>query len=284
MSFPLATFTSSRHDEWMTDTEVKSGPSLEQLLESGMLPADILHPGGLEITRELAELCKIGTNSRVLDVASGTGEAACFLAKTYHCKVVGIDASEFMIERARTKVHSRNLDISFQQGDAHELPFAENSFDAVISECTTCVLDKPRAIREMARVTKPGGHVGIHDLCWKEDSPDELKQQLAELENEHPETLDGWQRLFEQAGLAEVITRDKADLLINWSKEMKKQLGLSGQLKIYWNIIRQWGFHGLRTVMKSERVFQSEHLGYGVIVGTKPLTVTGGRGDGETGD
>jgi len=256
----------------MTDTAAHDGPSLEQLLESGLLPAEILHPGGLEITRELAELCEIGPGENVLDVASGTGEAACFLAETFQCTLVGIDASEFMIERARTKAQSRNLDIDFRQGDAHALPFDDNTFDAVISECTTCVLDKPRAIREMARVTKPGGHVGIHDLCWQEDSPDELKQQLEELENEHPETLDGWQRLFEEAGLTGVVTREKSDLIASWTNDVKQQLGLTGQLKIYWNIIREWGFRGLRRVMKSEQVFQSEHLGYGVIVGTKPLT------------
>ena len=258
----------------MTDTSNHDGPSLEQLLESGMLPAEILHPGGLEITRELAELCEIGLGRKVLDVASGTGEAACFLAETFQCHVVGIDASEYMIERAREKTQSRKLDIEFQQGDAHALPFEENAFDAVISECTTCVLDKARAIREMTRVTKPGGHVGIHDLCWKEDSPDELKQQLSELENEHPETLDGWKQLFEVAGLTQIVTREKSDLLADWTTDVKKQLGFTGQLKIYWNIIRQWGFGGLRHVMKSEQVFQNEHLGYGVIVGTKPLAAT----------
>ena len=122
----------------------------------------------------------------------------------------------------------------------------------------------------MVRVAKPGGYVGIHDLCWKEDSPDDLKQRLAELEGERPETLDGWKRLFEEAGLTDIVTKDKSDLIASWTADVKKQLGIIGQLKIYWNIIRQWGFGGLRHVMKSEQVFQNEHLGYGVIVGTKP--------------
>jgi SAM-dependent methyltransferase len=254
----------------MNHTLTNDGPSLEQLLEMGMLPAEILHPGGLETTRELAELCEVGPGKKVLDVASGTGEAACFLAETFQCNVAGIDASEYMIERAREKAQNRNLDIEFRQGDAHALPFQDDAFDAVISECTTCVLDKPRAIREMARVTKPGGHVGIHDLCWKEAAPKELKQQLAELENEHPETLDGWQRLFEEADLTGIVTREKSGLIASWTKDVKQQLGLVGQLKIYWKIVRQWGFRGLRRIMESERVFRNEHLGYGLIVGTKP--------------
>lgn len=60
-------------------------------------------------------------------------------------------------------------------------------FDAVISESTTCILDNDRAIREMGRVVKPGGYVGIHDLCWKEGPSEYLKRRLAELEGERPE-------------------------------------------------------------------------------------------------
>lgn len=254
----------------MSDKPAGNGPSIERLLETGDLPVEILHPGGLEITRELAERCHVETGQRVLDVASGAGEAACFLAENFHCSIVGIDASASMVDRAQAKAQGRSLDVQFQQGDAHALPFDDDAFDAVISECTTCVLDKPRAIREMVRVVRPGGHVGIHDLCWREDSPDDLKQRLAELEGEHPETLDGWKRLFEEAGLVDVVTEDKSGLLASWAGDMKRQLGLSGELKIYWKILRRWGFQGLRHIKESERVFRSEHLGYGLIVGTRP--------------
>ena len=254
----------------MSDRPAGNGPSIERLLETGDLPVEILHPGGLEITRELAERCHVEPRQRVLDVASGTGEAACFLAEAFHCSVVGIDASAFMVDRAQAKAQDRNLDVRFQQGDAHALPFDDDTFDAVISECTTCALDKRRAIREMVRVTRPGGHVGIHDLCWREDSPDDLKQRLAELEGEHPETLGDWKRLFEDSGLVDVVTEDKSELLASWAGDMKQQLGLSGELKIYWKILRRWGFQGLRRIKESERVFRSEQLGYGLIVGTRP--------------
>jgi len=60
-------------------------PSLENLLISEEIGLEILHPGGLEITRDLAQLCHIG-RVNVLDVASGTGESAFFLAKNFNCK------------------------------------------------------------------------------------------------------------------------------------------------------------------------------------------------------
>jgi SAM-dependent methyltransferase len=245
------------------------GPSLEEVLESGVLQAEVLHPGGLEITRELAERCRIEPGQRVLDVASGSGAAACFIAETFRCRVEGIDASEHMIERAQQRAEGLELDVAFQRGDAHAIPFEEATFDAAISECTTCILDKPRAIKEMVRVTKPGGWVGIHDLCWKPDAPGDIKQQLVELEGERPETLEGWKRLFEASGLIEVGAADKSELLANWGAEVKRQLGLSGLVRTYWRILRRWGFRGVSRIRQSEQVFRSEHLGYGVIVGRK---------------
>ena len=168
------------------DTERR--PSLENLIESVDLKLEVLHPGGLAITKEL---CHVSKDTKLLDVSSGTGESACFIAEQFGCEVTGVDVSEYMVDRARRKAAERGLPVTFKQGDAHNLPFDEHTFDAVISECTTCLLEKERAISEMVRVAKPGGYVGIHDICWKEDTPEHMKQKLAEIEGERPETLEG---------------------------------------------------------------------------------------------
>lgn len=245
-------------------------PSLESLVESEDLGIEILHPGGLEITGELARLCAIGRDARVLDVASGTGESACYLVRTFGCPVVGVDASDYMIERANRKAASVGAQIEFRKGDAHNLPFEDNTFDVAISECTLCLLDKEKAISEMERVVRAGGYVGIHDVCWRDDTPEHLKQKLAEIEGERPETLEGWRALFEGAGLVEVKALDRSHLIPTWTKQIKAELGLVGQLRIGLKVIRKWGFPGLRHVWESERIFRSEHMGYGIIVGRKP--------------
>ena len=110
-------------------------------------------------------------------------------------------------KRPGKKAEERGLAIEFKRGDAHDLPVEAGTFDLVISECTTCALNKPRAIWEMVRVAKPGDYVGISDLYWKEGTPEEMRAKLVELENERPESLAGWAQLFEQAGLEEVHTK-----------------------------------------------------------------------------
>jgi SAM-dependent methyltransferase len=248
----------------------KKRPSLENLVETQDLGLEFLHPGGLEITLELARLCRIGRDTSVLDVASGTGESACYLAERLGACVIGIDISDHMLERARKKGKQKNLEIEFKKGDAHQLPFADNVFDAVISECTTCILDKGRAIHEMARVVKPDGFVGIHDICWQADVPEGMRKRLAEIEGESPETLEGWKGLFERTGLIDVRTSDRSSLIPVWMNEIRKKLGFMGQLRIFLRVLRVWGIRGLRDVRDSERIFRSKHTGYGIVVGRKP--------------
>ncbi len=243
--------------------------SLEALVESGELGLPTLHPGGLKLTRELAELCRAGPDKSLLDVASGTGESACYLAESFGCQVTGVDRSAFMVETAKQKATGRKLEIRLQQADAHHLPFERGTFDVVISECTTCALDKPQAIGEMVRVARPGGYIGISDLYWREDAPQSVKSRLAELEGERPENLSGWIRLFEQAGLQDVRAENRSEALAGMAKEMRKQLGMLGYIKIVLTVLRRWGLRGVAKVMESEKVLRSKHLGYAIIVGRK---------------
>ena len=254
----------------MGSLKKKERPSLESLVEIGDLGIEILHLGELDITGELAELCHIRKGTEVLDVATGTGESACFLVQNYGCRVVGVDVSDYMVSRAVQKAQERGLPIEFKKADAHNLPFEDDTFDVAMSECTTCLLDKDRAISEMVRVVKPRGYVGIHDICWKEDTPDEIKRKLVEIESERPETLEGWKSLFAKAGLEEIVTLDRSSLIPGWEKEIRKKIGAVRQLKIFLKVIKSWGICGVKAVIESERIFQGPHTGYGIIVGRKP--------------
>lgn len=245
-------------------------PSLESLVESGVLEVESLHPGGLELTREFATSCGITNGMRVLDVACGTGETALFLAEQFQAEVWGLDASDELLTRAIGKAGIKGLDVHFRQGDAIEMPFPDDSFDVAICECTLCLLDKTAVLQEMTRVVHAGGCVGMHDLFWVQGAPDKMKTALAETEGEEPETLAGWQRLFAIAGLVDIRAVDQTELKSRWMRDSRKELGLLKQLRVFRYVIGRWGIAGMRHVLRSERIVSSRHLGYGIVCGTKP--------------
>ncbi|MBU1878221.1 MAG: class I SAM-dependent methyltransferase, partial [Chloroflexi bacterium] len=93
------------------------------------------HFGGLEGTAELVGLCHIGEGSYVLDVGCGVGATACFLAKRYGCRVMGVDIRARMVERAEERARRDGLSdqVAFRVADAQDLPFEDDLFDAVIT-------------------------------------------------------------------------------------------------------------------------------------------------------
>lgn len=111
---------------------------------------------------------RLGANARVLDVATGTADLALMVARTAKDAVVtGIDPSAKMLERGRAKVRSSSLDerVRLVSGDAQSLPFADETFDAaLIAFGIRNVPDRPKALAEMARVTRRGGRVVVLEL------------------------------------------------------------------------------------------------------------------------
>lgn len=166
------------------------------------------HPGGKRATDELAAMCHIGPESSVLVVGCGVGATPCHLAQKYGCRVMAVDISEKMVEWANKRVQGGKLQerIECRVADAQALPFDDATFDAVISESVNAFIpDKPKAMREYARVTKPGGYVGFNECTWVETPPQELLDYVRLAMNDPLFlTPDGWRDLLADAQLADV--------------------------------------------------------------------------------
>jgi len=95
------------------------------------------HLGGIDYTEKLDREVDVRQGTRILDVASGSGETALYLAMKFKAEVVGFDLSEKMVAHATGRAKNLGLShlASFRKGDLHKLPFQKGSFDASISEC-----------------------------------------------------------------------------------------------------------------------------------------------------
>lgn len=106
--------------------------------------------------------------AHVLDLATGTADVAIAIAEQYkRARVVGLDPSTKMLERGRHKLEAHHLSdrVKLVEGDAQALPFEDNQFDATcISFGIRNVPDRMQALREMVRVTQPGGRVVVLEL------------------------------------------------------------------------------------------------------------------------
>src|SRR5690348_705826 len=127
-----------------------------------LLLGDSFHPGGLKFTERLGELLELSPQSRVLDVASGKGTSAIFLAERFGCEVVGIDYGGENVEQANQAAAAKVLQhrVRFERADAESLSAEDASFDTVICECAFCTFpDKVGAAAQFARVLRVGGRV-----------------------------------------------------------------------------------------------------------------------------
>jgi ubiquinone/menaquinone biosynthesis C-methylase UbiE len=116
----------------------------------------------LQIVGEmLCEAVDLRSNQRVLDVVAGNGNATLAAARRF-ADVVSTDYVGALLERGRERAKANRLSVTFQEADAEALPFADASFDVVLS--TFGVMFTPnqeQAARELIRVSRPGGTIGM---------------------------------------------------------------------------------------------------------------------------
>ena len=123
--------------------------------------------GILLMSELLCEAVGLRAGQRVLDVATGSGNAALGAARRFG-EVTGIDFVPSLLERARQRTVAEGLAATFEVGDAEHLPYPEASFDVVLSAVGAMFCpDQEQTGRELARVCRPGGKIGM--VNWTPD-------------------------------------------------------------------------------------------------------------------
>lgn len=162
------------------------------------------HIGGLPATKALLSLCHVEDAGEVLEVGCGIGVGPARTARMYDCRVVGVDISDRMIEWSRRRAREEGVEdrIELHVADALALPFEAGRFDATLCESVLAfVADKEQAIRELVRVTKPGGYVGLNEAFLLTETPSTRVAQLARQMGTEMVSLDAWKKLWDASGL-----------------------------------------------------------------------------------
>ena len=150
----------------MTATDTRPAPDLAAIKQKQQATwsSGDYHMIGTQIlitSERLIESLDLRSTERVLDVATGSGNAALAAAR-HGAEVIGIDYVPSLLDHARQRAAAEVVEATFREGDAEALPFEDGSFDVVTSVFGAMFApDQERTAAELARVTRPGGRIGL---------------------------------------------------------------------------------------------------------------------------
>ncbi len=146
----------------------EDGVDPDHPIMEALAPYDQFHGRGLEATLEVAGLMQAGPADHILDIGSGIGGPARYVANRFGCRVTGIDLTQEFCEVARHLTRLLDLDdsIRFEVGDALAMPFSDAHFDGAYSmNVSMNIADKGAFYREVHRVLKPGAWLVLSEIA-----------------------------------------------------------------------------------------------------------------------
>jgi ubiquinone/menaquinone biosynthesis C-methylase UbiE len=151
-----------------------AGKDIEHLTPDDLEPIDEFHSRGRAATIDLARLLALRGDERFLDVGSGIGGPSRYVAKTFGCRVTGLDLTPEFCRVATMLAQRTGLadKVEYRQGDALAMPFADHSFDVAWSQNVVMnILDRERLYAEIRRVLTPGGRYAFSDVVEGPNAP-----------------------------------------------------------------------------------------------------------------
>jgi len=200
------------------------GPEQQRLTPQQLGALDQFHTRGLAATAELARLAGITTDMSVLDVGSGVGGPARFLAANYGCHVTGVDLSEPFVEAARylTERTGQSGQVSFECASALTLPFDDGRFEAVfLQHVAMNVADRARLYREIRRVLKQGGRFATYDVVLNGGEPHYPVPWARTPATSFLLTATATREAIEPAGFRTLVWQDDSEAARAWITQLR---------------------------------------------------------------
>ncbi|MFQ6027941.1 MAG: class I SAM-dependent methyltransferase, partial [Dehalococcoidia bacterium] len=244
-----------------------------------MILGDTLHPGGLALTNHLGRLMGLQRDDWVVDLASGRGSSALAVSRVFHCQVLGVEFGRASAIEAReaSLASPASPRAYFVQGDAESPPLQSARFDAVFSECSLSLFpNKLAALREAARLLRPGGFLGLSDVTVEPGSlPPELDNSLGQMLCLCDAlSVTGYQELIGEAGLHLTHSEDASGEVLKLLEELAGKLGAF----LAWQELTGKGAESNQLRQAPELIdrvrdlVESGRLGYWLFAAQKPIS------------
>ncbi|WP_369393849.1 cyclopropane-fatty-acyl-phospholipid synthase family protein [Streptomyces sp. CG1] len=205
------------------------GPNIHVGFWNGQDDTTGLEDAANRLTDMMIERLQVGPGDRVLDIGCGLGGPAIRLAQKTGAEVVGVSVSRKQVDKANELAEAAGVSgkVSFQHGDAMNLPFDDASFSAVwMLESVMQMPDRTAALTEAARVLHHGGRLALTDNYERETISDErrpvIEGILKRYLTQSPASFEAYPSMLREAGLrcAEII-----DVSENTTRQSVKRLG-----------------------------------------------------------
>ncbi|MDH4276112.1 MAG: methyltransferase domain-containing protein [Gammaproteobacteria bacterium] len=232
-----------------------------------------LHPGGIISTERLLMMLDVKPGMLVLDMGSGLGSTARYLATRFGCQVIGIDQDPSMVEEAmRRTMAPQYKNVAFEQMDALHTRFPENYFDMVIIQSVACFNDKTSLFSEVRRVLKPGGQLGINESTWIKSPTDKVKRVTRSTVCQtfkNALLAEDWVSELSAAGLVAVESRTHEFTSMS-PYQMLREEGFLKTLSILWTVLRKPDLNMRLSAVSSYFTNFPGYFGYGLYTAKKP--------------
>ena len=238
-------------------------PAVPSMLDLVRLsPRRLFPPGGVALYRQIALLTEMSPEHDVLGVACGKGVSLGYFVTEHGVTASGVDVDPDMVAEAEAWSRAEGLAdrLQFQTGRSDSLPYRDAIFDLTIGEIGLAGHCEPHdAVRELVRVTKPGGFVVLLQLVWKAPVDQERRRILSEHLGAKPLMVVEWKRLLREAGVTDVHAEAWSDeetsfrpTVVKPFPDFAELFSLPERMGILRRAWGRWGIRGVSTVLARE--------------------------------